>query len=71
MKYVVAEAGAGGKHPLRVIVSQKHWPGLRDLNAGWIKLFETETVAEAEALEALLQPAERLARHYELTGVNK
>jgi hypothetical protein len=62
MNYVVAEAG-GEAHPIRVIVSQKHWPGLRDLNAGWIKLFEAETVAEAEALEKLLQPAERLAKH--------
>jgi hypothetical protein len=64
MKYVVAERRlAGGEHPIRVIVSQKHWPGLRDLNAGWVKLFETETVAEAEALEALLQPAERVDKN--------
>ena len=58
MKYVVAEAGEG--HPIRVITNQKEWRVLRSLNAGWVKVFEAETVAEAEALEALLPKAERV-----------
>ena len=56
MKYVVAEVRDRASHPIRVIVSQKQWPDTYQ-HAGWVKLFEAETVAEAEALEALLPPA--------------
>jgi hypothetical protein len=66
MKYVVAESN--GVPPLRVITDQKTWRVLDKLKVGWVKLFEAETVAKAEALESLLPPAERVDK---LTGVNK
>lgn len=58
MKYVVAESN--GVPPLRVVVDQKQWRVMDSLKVGWAKVFEAETVAEAEALEALLPEAERV-----------
>jgi hypothetical protein len=58
MKYVVAEAE--GVPPLRVITTQKQWQVLNKLKVGWVKVFEAETVFEAEALEALLPKADRV-----------
>jgi Tfp pilus assembly ATPase PilU len=65
MKYVVAEArfSNGELQRMRAIMSQNEWQGLAKLNVGWVKLFEAETVAEAEALEALLPPAERVDKN--------
>jgi hypothetical protein len=61
MKYVVAETKS--VPPLRVIVNQKQWRVMDSLKVGWAKMFEAETVAEAEALEALLPKAERVDKH--------
>lgn len=62
MKYVVAEAEMGS-FKQRTVIDADRWKILNRLGAGWVKLFETETVAEAEALEALLPPAERIDKH--------
>ena len=61
MKYVVAENQVGA-HRQRIVAPYPQWQILDKLNAGWVKLFEANTEAEAEALEALLTPAERLDR---------
>jgi hypothetical protein len=61
MKYVVAESN--GVPPLRVITNQKQWQVMDSLKVGWTKVFEAETVAEAEALESLLPPAERVDKN--------
>jgi hypothetical protein len=61
MKYVVAESN--GVPPLRVITNQKQWQVMDSLKVGWTKVFEAETVAEAEALEALMPPAERVDKN--------
>jgi hypothetical protein len=61
MKYVVAETKS--VPPLRVITNQKQWQVMNSLKVGWTKVFEAETVAEAEALEALLPKAERVDKH--------
>jgi hypothetical protein len=65
MKYVVAEArfSNGELQRMRAIMSQNEWQGLAKLNVGWTKVFEAETVAEAEALESLLPPAERVDKN--------
>jgi hypothetical protein len=61
MKYVVAESN--GVPPLRVIVNQEQWRVMDSLKVGWAKVFEAKTVAEAEALEALMPPAERVDKN--------
>lgn len=68
MKYVVAEMGfMKWQTPTRVIMADHEWERAKHLRGqfGYVVLFESDTVAEAEALVALLPDT------YTLTGVNK
>ena len=63
MKYVVAEMGfMKWQTPMRVIMADHEWEQTKQLRGqfGYVVLFETDTVAEAEALAKLLPDTDTL-----------